>query len=203
MKQKLSIWLFVAGVIIIPVAVFAIVKWHENRYMDLPVFGEPGHQVGEFTLKNHHGDVVTEKAWDNKIVVVNFFFSHCPVVCPKMMRQVKRVQAYAGKKIVICSFTVDPERDSVAVLKRYADKHDIAHNWQLLTGSKKDIYLLARKDFLVIATDGDGGSDDFIHSDNLVLIDTKKRIRGFYKGTNEREVNRLILDIKKLNSELK
>jgi protein SCO1/2 len=203
MKQRFSIWLFVAVVIILPAAVFAIVKWHENHYVQPPVLGKPGHKVGEFTMWDQHGNLVTERAWDNKVVVANFFFTHCPVVCPKMMRQMKRVQSYARKQILISSFTVDPERDTIEVLKKYADKHDIAHNWQLLTGSKKDIYLLARKDFLVMATDGDGGPDDFIHSDNLVLIDTKKRIRGFYKGTNESEVNRLINDIKKLDDELK
>jgi protein SCO1 len=203
MKGEISIWLFVAGVVFVPLCVFAIIKWHENKYQALPVLGPPNNTVRAFTVVDQHGNKVTEKSWDNKIVVANFFFTHCPVVCPKMVRQLKRVQTFAGKDILISSFSVVPERDSMQVLKKYAKKHDIAHNWLLLTGNKKDIYLLARKDLLVLATDGDGGADDFIHSDNLILIDTQKRIRGFYKGTNENEVNQLINDIKKLSKEVK
>ena len=74
-------------------------------------------------------------------------------------------------------------------------------NWQLLTGSKQEIYRLARKSFQVVATDGDGGDNDFIHSDQLILIDTKKRIRGYYEGTEEKETAQLIKDIKKLEHE--
>jgi protein SCO1/2 len=103
--------------------------------------------------------------------------------------------------LLINSFTVDPERDSVGQLKSYAGKMDIHDNWQLITGEKKEIYKLARKSLLVVATDGDGGPNDFIHSELLVLVDQAKRIRGFYNGTDDAEVNNLLRDIKRLEKE--
>ena len=101
----------------------------------------------------------------------------------------------------LISFTVDPERDDVARLNDYALNMDIKNNWQLLTGEKKQIYRLARNSFKIVATDGDGGPDDFIHSELLVLIDKKKRIRGYYNGTLEQEVTTLIKDIERLRRE--
>ena len=121
-----------------------------------------------------------------------------------MTANLKKVQAaFAGKKdLLIVSFSVDPERDSVAQLKKFAQRFNIDEsNWQLLTGSKQEIYRLARKSFQVVATDGDGGDNDFIHSDQLILIDTKKRIRGYYEGTEGKETAQLIKDIKKLEHE--
>ena len=105
-------------------------------------------------------------------------------------------------EILISSFTVDPERDSSAQLKKYARQYNVdTRNWNLLTGDKKEIYKLARNSFMLVATDGDGGPDDFIHSESLVLIDKQKKIRGYYNGTSNDEVNQLIIDIKKLKHE--
>jgi protein SCO1/2 len=120
-----------------------------------------------------------------------------------MVRNLKKVQQlYAGDPLLLInSFTVDPERDSVGQLKSYAGKMDIHDNWQLITGEKKEIYKLARKSLLVVATDGDGGPNDFIHSELLVLVDQAKRIRGFYNGTDDAEVNNLLRDIKRLEKE--
>jgi protein SCO1/2 len=104
-----------------------------------------------------------------------------------------------GGFIRLASITVDPERDNPGVLKNYAQRMKIeTGNWDLLTGTKKDIYRMARNSFLAVATDGDGGPEDFIHSEKLVLIDKQKRIRGFYTGTSDQEVKQLIIDIKKL-----
>ena len=116
------------------------------------------------------------------------------------MYQLKRVQAYGDKNLVINSFSVDPERDSTGQLKIYSARLGAGNNWSLLTGDKKELYRFARKELLISATDGDGGPDDFIHSDNLVLIDKQKRIRGFYRGTDKDDVDRLIQDIKKLSN---
>lgn len=202
MRSKYNMWVFVAVVLLVPFSVFGIVKWYENTYQQLPVLGPTGHTVSNFDLVNQHGSNTTLEEWNGKIIVANYFFTHCPSICPKMIYNLKRVQAYAAiKNLQINSFSVDPERDSVSQLQTYASRFDINGNWNLLTGNKKQLYALARKSFLVVATDGDGGPNDFIHSDKLVLIDMQKRIRGFYDGTDEASVNQLIKDIKKLSKE--
>jgi protein SCO1/2 len=110
--------------------------------------------------------------------------------------------AYANnEQLLLNSFSVDPTRDSVERLKTYANQFGIGGNWNLLTGNKTDIYRLARKSFSVVATDGDGGDQDFIHTEKLVLIDKQKCIRGYYSGTADSDVQQLITDIKKLQNE--
>jgi protein SCO1 len=190
MKRPLNIWLFPAAVIALPLSVFALVDWYESSVQKLPVLIGKEHRIANYQLTDENNN--------------NFFFTHCPVVCPKMTRNLKQVQAAfdSNKKLLIVSFSVDPERDSAARLKEFAQRFSINEgNWKLLTGSKKEIYRLARKSFQVIATDGDGGPDDFIHSDQLILMDTQKRIRGYYNGTEEKEITQLIKDIKKLEHE--
>jgi protein SCO1/2 len=103
--------------------------------------------------------------------------------------------------LLITSFSIDPERDSVARLKAYATRFNVTGQWFLLTGEKKTIYRLARNSFMVTATDGDGGANDFIHSEKLVLVDKSGQIRGFYDGTSETAVRQLIRDIQKLKAE--
>jgi protein SCO1 len=204
MKRPLNIWLFLAAVIALPLSVFALVDWYESSVQKLPVFIGKEHRIANYQLTDENNNLSTTNEWTNKIVVVNFFFTHCPVVCPKMTRNLKQMQAAfdGNKKLLIVSFSVDPERDSAARLKEFAQRFSINEgNWKLLTGSKKEIYSLARKSFQVIATDGDGGPDDFIHSDQLILMDTQKRIRGYYNGTEEKEITQLIKDIKKLEHE--
>jgi protein SCO1 len=200
MKKGWSIWMFVVVVVFVPVTVFGVVRWYEDRFQKLPVLGKVEHS---FQFINQDSKAVTEQDWKNKIVVAHFFFTHCPSICPKMMYQLKRVQAYAETPVLINSFTVDPEHDSTTQLKKYAAQVGISGDWQLLTGDKKELYRFARKDLKVVATDGDGGPNDFIHSESLVLIDPDKQIRGLYKGTSETEVNALINDIKKIRAEFK
>ncbi len=202
MWRKYNTWIFVAVVVLLPVSVFGIVQMLEYKYQPLPVLGEKGHKVAPFGLLNQYGKTVTANDWKGNMVVANFFFTHCTSICPKMTYNLKRIQAYAGvDHLLINSFTVDPERDSVARLSGFARKFEIKGNWQLLTGDKKELYKLARKSFMITATDGDGGPDDFIHSENLVLIDGQRRIRGYYDGTDETAVNNLIRDIRKLEKE--
>lgn len=203
MKRPLSVPLFVLAVVLLPLSVFALVRWYENRFDRLPVLGKEGHRVAAFELQDHHGNTTTLSDWKGKIVVADFFFTHCPVVCPKMTRNLRTVQqAYPNDtSLLLCSFSVDPERDSVGRLMNYARQAGIGGNWKLITGDKRMIYSLARSSFLLVATEGDGGPDDFIHSEKLVLVDPDKRIRGFYKGTDEAEARRLISDIKKLRQE--
>jgi protein SCO1/2 len=182
----------------VPVAVFGLVKWYEQMFNPLPVLGPKDHVVHDFSLQNQEGKNVSIDAWKGKIVVANFFFTHCPSICPKMIYQLKRVQAYAKKKVAIASFSVDPERDSVERLRHYAEQVGVKGDWMLLTGNKKQLYRFARKELFIVATDGDGGPEDFIHSESLVLIDRNKKIRGYYKGTDANEVDRLIRAISKL-----
>src|SRR5687768_11001079 len=202
MKTKYSPWLFVLAIVLLPAAVFGVVQWAEGRYRSLPVLSTPAHRIDNFELTNQNGTTTGLGTWENRIVVAHVFFTHCPSICPKMIYQLKRVQAYAEvPDLLIASFTVDPERDSSRRLQQYAAQWDIKDNWQLLTGDKKVLYRLARKSLQLTATDGDGGPDDFIHSELLVLIDKKKQIRGFYEGTDEASVNRLVQDIRKLSRE--
>ena len=192
-------------VFIIPVSAWAFINWYEKKSKPLPVMGKTKeHRISDFKLMNQDGQLKTIADWNNKIVIADFFFTHCPVVCPKLTKSLKRVQeTYKGEnEMVFNSFTVDPERDSAGQLKKYANQFNIdTYNWNLLTGNKREIYKLARNSFMIVATDGDGGTDDFIHSENLVLIDKQKRIRGYYAGTSDKEVNQLISDIKKLQHE--
>ena len=204
MNRNSFTWIFVIAVVGIPVLLFSAVKWYENNYEKLPVLGGVDHRIEDFKMMNASGDPVTLKDWNNHIVVADFFFTHCTAICPKMTGNIKKVQAaFSGREdILFSSFSIDPERDSVQRLSAYAQKHKInQHNWHLLTGDKKEIYKLARNSFLVTATDGDGGPDDFIHSDKFVLVDRQKRIRGFYSGTENADMEKLIKDIKRLTNE--
>jgi protein SCO1/2 len=203
MLKKYSISVLVAIVLITPITVFAIVHWIEKRWTALPVFQGENFTLRDFSLKNQNGKTITLNDWNNKTVVVDFFFTHCTSVCPKLARSFKKVQtAFAHKEdLLLNSFSVDPERDTVQRLKAYADQFGVSANWNLLTGPKTDIYRLARKSFSVTATDGDGGDHDFIHSEKLILIDKQKRIRGYYNGTSDSDVQQLITDIQKLNDE--
>ncbi|MBL7696914.1 MAG: SCO family protein [Chitinophagaceae bacterium] len=211
MRQNSLIWIFIPVVIGIPITLYVASAYWQQQFATLPIFGKElvidgkknYHTIPGFSLTNQEGKISTGEEWSNKIVVVDFFFTHCAVVCPKMTRSLKKVQAsFAENELFVTSFTVDPQRDSASRLKWYADKFEInLGNWQLLTGDKKDIYRIARNGFMLVATDGDGGADDFIHSEKLVLIDTHRRIRGYYNGTNEKEVANFIQDIKKLRHE--
>jgi protein SCO1/2 len=203
MLKKYSISLIIAVVLITPITVFAIVNWIENKGRALPVYEGENHKVTNFKLTNQYGDTVTLQNWKNKIVVADFFFTHCPLICPKMTSNLKKVQAAFPDKenLQFTSFSVDPVRDSVPQLKAFANRFGITGNWHLLTGDKVAIYKLARKSFAVDASKGDGGRHDFIHSDKLVLLDADHRIRGYYSGTTDKEVLQLINDIKKLYNE--
>lgn len=203
--KKSTISLFALLVFIIPVSAWAVLHWYEKKVQVLPVMGKTkDHRINNFNLINQDSKQSSLADWENKIVIADFFFTHCPSICPQLTKSLKRIQeAYKiDPEIFFISFTVDPERDSSAQLKKYARQYNLdTRNWNLLTGDKKEIYKLARNSFMIVATDGDGGPEDFIHSENLVLVDKQKRIRGYYDGTSDIEVNQLISDIKKLQYE--
>ena len=155
------------------------------------------HKISDFTLTNQNGETVTQKKYDNKIYVADFFFTTCQSICPIMTKNMKDIQDKLIKdsEVLLLSHTVFPEIDSVEVLKKYAvDNGVIDSKWDLVTGDKKEIYDLARKSYLA-AKDNSFSKYDMIHTENFVLIDKKKQIRGFYDGTNKEEINRLLKDI--------
>jgi len=162
------------------------------------------HTVGTFALTDQLGRPFTEAETRGKIYVADFFFTTCQTICIPMGRNMSQlVKRYANNPdILFVSHTVDPETDSVPVLKAYADKHEAPPNqWYMLTGSKKVIYSLARNDYFVTATQGDAGPDDFVHTQNFALIDPRGRIRGYYDGTRLEEIEKLAKDIAILQQE--
>jgi len=155
------------------------------------------HKISDFSLINQNGEIVTQKKYENKIYVADFFFTTCQSICPIMTKNMKDIQDKLIKdsEILLLSHTVFPEIDSVEVLKKYAiDNSVIDSKWDLVTGDKKEIYDLARKSYLA-AKDNSFSKYDMIHTENFVLIDKKKQIRGFYDGTDKEEINRLLVDI--------
>jgi protein SCO1/2 len=203
MKEQARTWTFLAVVLLAPALAFGLVRWYEHSFTTLPVFGSSGHRMLPYRLRNQEGLEASLNDWKDRIVVANLFFSRCPVVCPKMLRELKSIQqsGAGGKSLLLVSFSVDPERDTPQRLRQFASAMDLRGNWQLLTGSKPVIYTLARKGLLAVASEGDGGPTDFIHSETLVLFDPQQRIRGFYRGTDAGESQRLIRDIGRLVKE--
>lgn len=164
-----------------------------------------GHVIGSFSFLNQEGDTITQDFVNGKVYVAEYFFTTCGSICPKMNKQMKRVNDvyYDNPEVAILSFTVDPDVDTVEQMKRYATEHEIkGDHWQFLTGDKKDLYQLARQSYFMLKpaeaeNQGDAGSD-FIHTNNFVLVDKQSRIRGYYDGTDPEEVGQLIIDIDRL-----
>ena len=167
--------------------------------VDVSLQGElNGHIVSDFELRNQNGKTITHLDYKNKIYVTDFFFTRCPSICPVMSNNMKKLQNtfIDNTNVMFLSLSVTPELDSIPVLKEYAQKHGaIDGKWNITTGEKKQIYNLARKSYFAVVNEGDGGLQDFIHTPNFILVDTKKQIRGVYNGTKEPEIQRLIRDI--------
>ncbi|NVN16847.1 SCO family protein [Muricauda sp. HICW] len=164
------------------------------------------HKVADFSLVNQNGETITQEDYKDKIYVADFFFTTCLTICPIMTKNMGEVQEAIKNdpNIMLLSHSVTPQIDTVAQLKRYAvEKGVIDSKWNLVTGDKKQIYELARKSYLAVKNDGDGGPFDMIHTENFILVDKEKRIRGFYDGTNREEIDRLLSDIKILEASYK
>ncbi len=162
------------------------------------------HVIPSFSFTNQYGKEVTEKTTEGKIYVADYFFTTCQSICPVMSNQLVRVyQAYKSRNdLLILSHTVDPETDTVAQMLDYAKRHGVNdEKWLFLTGDKKELYQLARKGYILEAEEGDGGEEDFIHTQNFALVDKEKHIRGYYDGTDSLEVDRLIKDLQLLFAE--
>lgn len=156
------------------------------------------HTVSDFSLTNQNGETVTQEDYQNKIYVADFFFTTCPTICPIMTKNMadiqKRIQD--DDEVMLLSHSVTPQIDSVAQLKKYAEEKGVDDTkWNLVTGDKKQIYKLARKSYLAVKEDGDGGPYDMIHTENFILVDKQRRIRGFYDGTEKEDVEKLMEDL--------
>lgn len=162
------------------------------------------HTIADFSLVNQNGDTITQEDYKDKIYIADFFFTTCPTICPIMTKNMASIQDKIGDDVLLLSHSVTPQIDSVAQLKKYALEKGVDDSkWNLVTGDKKQIYELARKSYLAVKTDGDGGPFDMIHTENFILVDKKKRIRGFYDGTDAEEVERLLEDLQVLKSSYK
>ena len=163
------------------------------------------HQVSSFSLTNQEGNEVTEKSFEDKIYITDFFFTICPGICPKMTKNMAILQDefLEDDDVLLLSHSVTPRRDSVPVLKAYAEeKGVISDKWHLVTGTQEEIYRLGRKDYFVEEDLGlEKEIDEFLHTENFVLIDKNRHIRGIYNGLNLTSINQLIADVKTLKAE--
>jgi|TARA_R100000501_G_C2605440_1_gene101351 protein SCO1/2 len=213
--KKFAIVLFILSVIII-YSIYSLLKPEET----LPVY-QPDmvnaelvdstvryvrkyHTVKDFELINQNGDTITQDYYKDKIYVADFFFTTCLTICPVMTDHMLKIQEKTkdDPEVLLLSHTVFPKTDSVPVLKAYAEEKGVMDKkWNLVTGDKKHIYELARKSYLASKSNGDGGPYDMIHTENFVLVDKEKRIRGFYDGTDAEAIENLMHDIKVLKRE--
>jgi protein SCO1/2 len=162
------------------------------------------HTIADFSFVNQNGKTITQKDYEGKVYVADFFFTTCGSICPKMTTNLADVQKAIinNPKVMLLSHTVFPETDSVPVLKAYAKKHGVLDSkWNLVTGDKKEIYTMARKSYLAVKLGKPEELYDMVHTENFVLVDQKRRVRGFYDGTKKEDMQRLITDINYLCSE--
>lgn len=162
------------------------------------------HTIADFSFVNQNGKTITQKDYEGKVYVADFFFTTCGSICPKMTTNLAEVQKAVqnNPNVMLLSHTVFPEIDSIPVLKAYAKKHGVIDSkWNLVTGDKKEIYTMARKSYLAVKLGKPSELYDMVHTENFVLVDQKRRVRGFYDGTKKEDMKQLIEDINFLCAE--
>jgi protein SCO1/2 len=162
------------------------------------------HTIADFELTNQNGQKITNKNYKDKIYVADFFFTRCQTICINMAYNMGELQNLYKKDtdIMFLSHSVTPEIDSVTVLKEYADRKGVIDGkWNITTGAKTHIYELARKSYFAVLDEGTGDENDFIHTEQFVLVDKEKRIRGYYDGTEKEDMEKLKKDIVLLKEE--
>ena len=209
------IFLFFFSIIFVPILYF-LVKPKDELPVYNPVDVNPrlvddsvkhisrNHRISDFDLINQNGEAVTKEDFEGKIYVADFFFTRCQTICPIMTVNMRDLQEEFRNDpdLKFLSHSVTPVMDSVPVLRAYADKNEaIDGKWEITTGDKKHIYELARKSYFAVLDEGDGGDQDFIHTEQFILVDQKGQIRGFYDGTEKEEMQRIIDDIYILKKE--
>jgi len=214
-SKSTLIFLFFFSLVFVPILYF-LVRPKERLPVYNPIDVNPrlvddsvkhisrNHRIAEFELVNQEGRTITKRDFEGKIYVADFFFTRCQTICPIMAINMKDLQEHFRNdpELKFLSHSVTPVMDSVPVLKAYAEKNGaIEGKWEITTGRKKDIYDLARKSYFAVLDEGDGGDQDFIHTEQFILVDKAGRIRGFYDGTEKEEMQRLIDDIEILKKE--
>lgn len=212
MKVKQTI--FLTLLIIVPILLIVFLNQGRNHYKPLNIYFPNGiedsssngkqHVIPAFSLTDQQGKVFTQADLAGKIVIADFIFTRCQTICPQMTSQLKRVQeAFANDQdVILVSHTVDPEYDSTNVLNDYAKLYGAKYGkWYMLHGPKDKLYSLARKGYVLPVQDGDGGPEDFVHSDKIVLVDKLGRIRGFYSGIDPLKVDTLMIETRLLMQE--
>ena len=163
------------------------------------------HKIPDFKFVNQLGNTVTQNTFDEKIYITDFFFTICPGICPQMTENMFKIQEafIDDSDILLLSHSVMPTTDTVSVLKEYAETFGVIDNkWHLVTGDKTEIYNLGRDQYFVENDLGEPKNiDDFLHTENFLLIDKNKHIRGIYNGLNRASITQLITDVKTLQSE--
>jgi protein SCO1/2 len=204
-REHLQYVLLVGLLIGVPALAFVGMEAYSNWQKSLPIEdpepndGKP-HTIPDFAFVNQLGDTVTQDDFADKVYVANFFFTACPSTCPPMMENLTKVQKAfkQNDRVALLSHTVDPKRDTVEALQEYAEEYGVnADQWDLVTGNKTPLYNMARNGYDVVSLEGSGrGPAGFVHSSKVILVDRQQRIRGYYDGTEESAIDRLIKDIR-------
>lgn len=171
---------------------------------ELPILGAAGHTVPVFELTNQDSSQVTNATFKGKVYVADFFFTSCPTICPKMQVQMQRVyeKFRDNPDVLLLSHSIDPKHDTPAVLKIYAENLAAeSRKWHFVTGDKERIFEIGQKGYMVTAKDDPSAPGGLLHSGALILVDRQQRIRGFYDGTQPKEVTDLLYDIETLLKE--
>ncbi len=207
--------LFLAA--ILPILLYKIVKNLSADKVHMPAYYHPVsvqkvekngemvddtvyHKVADFKLTNQLGkEFDLYRDTRNKITVAHLFFCNCATICPQLTEHAEALQFAYRKRdslLRILSITVDPVNDTVPAIRAYAQKRNANHDvWYFLTGDRKKIYSIARDELFLDSSSGDGGEEDFVHSEKFVLLDFNKHIRGYYNGLDSLEMIRLMDDI--------
>ncbi len=223
MKSCVSKTLFIA---VSAISIIAVAYYFNTRSESLPVFSpwqvnpvlvdedvrmNKKHRVAKFELFDQYGNITDSTFTEGNVHVADFFFTTCQTICPIMSGKMESVASQfdpTKDNLRFVSFTVIPEEDTVEALGAYAEAYGVNYDqWRLLTGAKETIYDLARKSYFTLKPaevgQGDGGASDFIHTNNFVLVDSNQRLRGYYDGTSDADMKRLVQDLKKLLREEK
>ncbi len=188
------------------------VDYNKNKENKLPVLGEKVevagqmiyHTIPDFEFINQDSQLVNNQTFADKVYISDFFFTHCPTICPKMTKQMKRIyDQYANTlEVGFISHSIDPKRDTIGRLQWYAQSIGVenASRWHFVTGDRDEIYGIA-DDYFSIALEDEEAPEGFDHSGKIILVDKERRVRSFADGTNEKEVDRLMKDIDKLLAE--